>query len=1011
MRGPGLYKVFLIIFLIIFLTGISFLLNAQVVINEGSNKNYSTLNDEDGDFPDWIELYNSGAISVDLFGYSLTDDQEEPLKWILPQIILLPGHYLVVFCSCKNRVACPPFTTVINTGPFVPVVGWNTHTFTNPFYWDGISNIVVNVCSYSSTGYITNSVFNQTETPYTSTIFAFEDGSPAACFNNYGTPVNVRPNMKLNGYVIGSGNIQNSTTSYPAPYGNWYWGARHQMLIHAEELYAAGLIPGDIQSLAFDVAFTDVVTYDYIEISMNSVAQNEISSVFLPQDGYSFHTNFSISGDGEPVYLYSPAQTLVSSLDVSCIRPDISTGNIPDASGLVALFYPPTPKTSNNVSFPYTSFADSVTFSVNSGFYDLPFTVSINNPNGVNSQVYFTLDGSDPTTSSFLYNDSPIPINESTVLKARAFLDGLLPGDIKASTYLFNVDHITPVISVITCNENLYGPTGIFDNFNKDWLRSAHVEYFDSMPSHPLVFSQTAGMMVDGGFGGSRAHPQHSFRLEFNNGVLGEGPINHVVIPDRPYRSIFSDFYLRNGSNQYLAFPYKDAAQVKMMSNGINNYYSAWRPVSVYINGEYFGLYELREKINEEMFITLENPSPGSIEIMSLSAFYGFVLRALSGSVDNYWNSCASFKLLDPEDPNYWNQADQYFDLTYYTDYIIGESWMGNSDWPWNNIKIYRSNATGFRWRFCTIDLELAMAPNSWTDCYFDHIGYMLGQDPGNPYIGVWLRSIQNERYRNYFINRYADVMNTAFDTSILLAVDNNFFNLTLPEMANEYLRWGDPGNIQGQLENFCNNHIIFQSQLICRSPEVRNHIQNHFGLQGQVNVTLEVEPPGAGSIKISTITPDDYPWTGIYFNGLPVKIEAIPDYGWEFCYWKSNGLISDTLNPVFYDTLQITDVLFKANFTTLTTGLNNQVEKSTVFQIYPSPAKNYITIANQSNNFTSKYFYQIIDLNGRILKEGSLNSSSMESSIQISDLSPGMFYLIIKNYSKSRDYFKFIKI
>ncbi|MBK9458379.1 MAG: hypothetical protein IPN94_02820, partial [Sphingobacteriales bacterium] len=72
------------------------------------------------------------------------------------------------------------------------------------------------------------------------------------------------------------------------------------------------------------------------------------------------------------------------------------------------------------------------------------------------------------------------------------------------------------------------------------------------------------------------------------------------------------------------------------------------------------------------------------------------------------------------------------------------------------NIKIYRSNTSNNRWRFCLIDQELALAPNSWTDCYFDHIAYMLDQDPANPYINVWLKSLQNERFRNYFINRYA---------------------------------------------------------------------------------------------------------------------------------------------------------------------------------------------------------------------------------------------------------------
>ena len=205
------------------------------------------------------------------------------------------------------------------------------------------------------------------------------------------------------------------------------------------------------------------------------------------------------------------------------------------------------------------------------------------------------------------------------------------------------------------------------------------------------------------------------------------------------------------------------------MAGETNAYHSAWRPVSVYINGSYFGLYELREKFDTEYFETLEEADPDSTDILSLSAWYGGALRAVAGNVDSFFISYAAFNELNPNDTNYWDLADQYFDLTWYTDYIIGESWIGNTDWPWNNIKIYRSDKTDFRWRFCIIDLELSMAPNGWTDCYFDHIQFMLSQSTGIPYINIWLKSMQNERYRNYFINRFADVMNTSYKTDRLL--------------------------------------------------------------------------------------------------------------------------------------------------------------------------------------------------------------------------------------------------
>ena len=112
--------------------------SAQVVINEGSNKNYSLIADEDGEYEDWIELYNAGTSAVDLFGYSLTDNSTTPAEWTFPHYTLNPGEFLVVFCSEKNRFAPAPFTTTINTGAFTPIVGWNTHNFTTPFQWDGI---------------------------------------------------------------------------------------------------------------------------------------------------------------------------------------------------------------------------------------------------------------------------------------------------------------------------------------------------------------------------------------------------------------------------------------------------------------------------------------------------------------------------------------------------------------------------------------------------------------------------------------------------------------------------------------------------------------------------------------------------------------------------------------------------------------------------------------------------------------------------------------------------------
>ncbi|MFM7902597.1 MAG: hypothetical protein ACKPAD_11500, partial [Bacteroidota bacterium] len=145
----------------------------------------------------------------------------------------------------------------------------------------------------------------------------------------------------------------------------------------------------------------------------------------------------------------------------------------------------------------------------------------------------------------------------SSAIKARAFSSTSLPSTVAAATCFFGVSHATPVLSVITDPQNLYGANGIFDNWQFDWERSAYVEYFDTL--NQLVFSQQAGMQVDGGLGGSRSQPQRSFRVELDHPVLGAGPVNYPIIPNRPNRTKYSKLYLRNGSNYFLSLPFKDA--------------------------------------------------------------------------------------------------------------------------------------------------------------------------------------------------------------------------------------------------------------------------------------------------------------------------------------------------------------------------------------------------------------------------------------------------------------------
>jgi hypothetical protein len=260
-------------------------LSSQIVINEGSNRNFQTVVDEDGDSKDWIELYNAGENAVDLFEYQLTTIEDDPEAWAFPHYSLDAGEHLLVFCSDKNRFFSEPFQQVAYETDYTPNEGWNTHDFSNSFLWDGVSDIVVNSCSYSNEGYTTNSVFNQTQTAYISSVHANNDGSDASCNDNNGETHQIRPNIKFNDVTIGAGTETNCNTCYPAPYGNWYWSARNQSLYPASDLIAAGLTAGTIESIAWDVNSTDNALYTYLEISLKQMVVEELSVHFINNNG------------------------------------------------------------------------------------------------------------------------------------------------------------------------------------------------------------------------------------------------------------------------------------------------------------------------------------------------------------------------------------------------------------------------------------------------------------------------------------------------------------------------------------------------------------------------------------------------------------------------------------------------------------------------------------------------------------------------------------------------------
>jgi hypothetical protein len=287
-------------------------------------------------------------------------------------------------------------------------------------------------------------------------------------------------------------------------------------------------------------------------------------------------------------------------------------------------------------------------------------------------------------------------------------------------------------------------------------------------------------------------------------------------------------------------------------------------------------------------------------------------LRTVKGSDSSFFNMVNFITTADKTNPSYLSQCDKRLDLKNYTDYIAAELWYGNTDWIYNNMKIARTRTTDNKWRFFLQDLEWGLG--GWTNYNDNMFDWFEFSNQPNPYYEIHSNLMMDSTYRNHFINRYADLMNTTLHQNTYTPIINQLYEELLPEMPRHFAFW--TGDVAGGMNTYTYNKNVIQGQFNNRNTAVRNQMLNYYNLQNTVNLTLSTIPANAGYIKISTIIPDSLPWTGVYFHGNPVTITAVANPGFTFNHWENNINLPSTLLSTASVSVDIaTDDYFTAVF------------------------------------------------------------------------------------------------
>ena len=605
------------------------------------------------------------------------------------------------------------------------------------------------------------------------------------------------------------------------------------------------------------------------------------------------HTNFKLSASGESIGLFDAAGNVVDTLTFSTQQSDISQGRFPDGSAQWYKFFPSTPGASNKE----TSITEKLALPIlssPSGFYSGAITIAVSHPaSGVT--LRYTLDGHTPTEQSLLYN-SPIKIDSTTVLRIKAFKSGSLPSAVVTASYFINEQSELPIFSLVTDPENFFSDTsGIYvegtkgiiancsaapRNWNQDWERPVELEFFEKNRTNG--FKVSAGVKIFGGC--ARLYPQKSLAFYFRS-EYGIGKLPYRLFPDQKITE-YNNFVLRSSGQDWWRTMFRDGMAQTLIKQGMNLDYQDYRPSILFINGKYWGIHNIREKLNEHYVEAHYNINPDSIDLIEISKG----ISASNGDMNEYnalVNFYTNYNLAVQSNYEYFKTI---MDIDEYIDYIIAEIYAANGDWPGANSKLWKQKTPNAKWRWMIYDLDFTFGGNAQGQYNTNTLAQATAVNgpswPNPPWATLMLRKLlENTEFKNEFIQRYAVHLNTTFEKNHVVSIIDSLAQGIVSEIPRHIIRW--PQSISLDKKNFTGNVQIMKDFAAYRPDTSRTHFIKKFSLSGTYSILISRNDPSMGKVFTHNIEVQKNGALHTFFKDIPVKVKAVPLPGFRFVQWQ----------------------------------------------------------------------------------------------------------------------------
>lgn len=745
----------------------------SLIINEYMPDNEFTIRDEDGRYSDWVEVKNTSLETIHLQGFGLSDDNSDDDRWVFPDIALEEGEVLLVFLSGSDRsdsnselhtdfalgssdavlILSNRYGYAINTVELKADMGDNVsrgRSIIDPDKW----------------------LFYAEPTPGEENTTAGFETIQELSVNDF------LPDIYISEVKTVS-SVQSSDED---------WIEITNRGDSAVVLSGYGLSDNTENLFAYTIENAILEPGEYIVFESEGGQNNDGLQVI------------SLSYAGESVYFTEPSGRVVDHFYTGHQRPEISSGRA-DCSSTTTVYFTDMTRGSENSSIFCTTYTEEPEFSVCGGYTEEGMVIELIAEEG--AVIYYTFDGSKPRTSSTVYS-SPIVIDESTPIQAIAVKDGKLPSGINTETFLVENEHDIPVICITSDPTGLFSSaTGIYArgqsydyasathygaNYWRNWEREVCFEFFEADGSKGVEFR--GGIQIFGQF--SRMEAKKGFAIHMR-GCYGVTEITYPFFLDYDVTT-FGSLLLRTSGQDWDKTMLRDVFFSQSARNTMDLDYMEYRPAALYINGEYWGLYYLREKQNEDYIYNHYGVEADDVDIIKGNRY----VRA--GSNEDNMALRAWVRASDMSVEENYEYLTSQVDVYEFMDYIILQTFFNNTDT--GNIRIWKQHDTG-RWRWMLFDMDWGMFPTTyrWNSLreFFNPAGHGIGD---NFYSHMQMALLENDEWVDEFIEMYAWHLQNTFNHEALSTLLDKQVDEIYNEMERNIERWGRPSSMEMWLSN-----------------------------------------------------------------------------------------------------------------------------------------------------------------------------------------------------------------